>query len=122
MTPVVGLVDSGADYTAMPLDYAAELGYRRKDLRIDRVQQVRGFVPAWRVSKPCTAVVRGISEIRFDICPVFMDGSLNTVWGRIDFMTAYAVELHERQHSFTLTPLLPENGEHGAGEPLALNR
>lgn len=52
--------------------------------------------------------MRGIAEIEFDLCPIFIDGSLDVLWGRLDLMTANKVEIEEREERFSLTPLLPD--------------
>ena len=108
--PIDGLIDSGADTSALPFDYAEELGYGQRDLAWEPIRQVRGRAPAWRALRPCCARVRGIPEIEFDLCPVFIEGSLGALWGRADFMTAYSFELEEREERFTLRPLLAEHG------------
>lgn len=82
---ISGLVDTGADRSVLPVDYAEELGYTVDDLTPVEVGQVEGSASAWLAQKPCGAIVDGIPEIEFEIAPLFV-ASLNVLWGRADLM------------------------------------
>ena len=44
---ILGLVDTGADRTVLPIDFAEELGYTVDDLEPRDVLQVEGSASAW---------------------------------------------------------------------------
>lgn len=76
---ISGLVDTGADRSVLPIDYAEELGYTVDDLAPVEVGQVEGSASAWMAQKPCGAIVDGIPELEFEITPLFV-ASLNALW------------------------------------------
>jgi hypothetical protein len=98
---VSGLVDTGADRSVLPIDYAEELGYTVDDLAPVEVGQVEGSASAWLAEKPCEAFVDGIPSIRFEIEPLFV-ASLNALWGRADLMMNFTVSVSERARELTL--------------------
>jgi len=100
-TMISGLVDTGADRSVLPIDYAEELGYTVDDLAPVEVGQVEGSASAWLAQKPCGAIVDGIPELEFEISPLFV-ASLNALWGRADLMTAYTVSVSEKMQELTL--------------------
>lgn len=100
---ISGLVDTGADRSVLPIDYAEELGYTVDDLAPVEVGQVEGSASAWIAQKPCGAFVDGIPEIEFEITPLFV-ASLNALWGRADLMTIYTISVSEKNQELTLQP------------------
>lgn len=98
---ISGLVDTGADRSVLPVDYAAELGYTVEDLAPVEVGQVEGSASAWLAQKPCKAFVDGIPEIEFEIAPLFIAG-LNVLWGRADLMMSFTVSVSEKRQELTL--------------------
>jgi hypothetical protein len=66
---ILGLVDTGADRSVLPIDYAAELGYTVDELAAVEVGQVDGSASAWLAQRPCKASVDGIPEVEFEIAP-----------------------------------------------------
>ena len=98
---ISGLVDTGADRTVLPIDYAEELGYTVDDLAPVEVGQVEGSASAWLAQKPCRAIVDGIPEVEFEITPLFV-ASLNALWGRADLMMAFTVSVSEKLQELTL--------------------
>jgi len=54
---ILGLVDTGADRSVLPIDYAAELGYTVDELAAVEVGQVEGSASAWLAQRPCKASV-----------------------------------------------------------------
>lgn len=98
---ISGLVDTGADRSVLPIDYAEELGYSVDDLAPVEVGQVEGSASAWIAQKPCGAIVDGIPELEFEITPLFV-ASLNALWGRADLMMAYTVSVSEKDQELTL--------------------
>lgn len=98
---IPGLVDTGADRSVLPIDYAEELGYTVDDLAPVEVGQVEGSASAWLAQRPCGAIVDGIPELEFEITPLFV-ASLNALWGRADLMMAYRVSVSEKDQELTL--------------------
>lgn len=100
---ISGLVDTGADRSVLPIDYAEELGYTVDDLAPVEVGQVEGSASAWLATKPCKAFVDGIPEIEFEIAPLFV-ASLNVLWGRADLMMNFTVSVSEKDKELALQP------------------
>lgn len=100
---ILGLVDTGADRTVLPIDFAEELGYTVDDLEPRDVIQVEGSASAWVAKKPCQAFVDGLPDTRFEIEPVFVAG-LNALWGRADLMMNFTIGISEKNQELTLRP------------------
>lgn len=100
---ISGLVDTGADRSVLPIDYAEELGYTVDDLAPVEVGQVEGSASAWLAKKPCKAFVDGIPEIEFEIAPLFV-ASLNVLWGRADLMMNFTISVSEKDKELALQP------------------
>lgn len=69
--PIVGLVDTGADKSVLPIDYGQLLGYQAGDLAPVEVGQVEGSASAQDAQKPCEAFVNGVPSVkssRFNRC------------------------------------------------------
>jgi len=98
---VSGLVDTGADRSVLPIDYAQKLGYEVDDLAPVEIGQVEGSASAWVAQKPCHAFVDGIPDIRFEIEPLFVAG-LNALWGRADLMMNFTIGVSEKDRELTL--------------------
>jgi Aspartyl protease len=100
---ILGLVDTGADRSVLPIDFAEELGYTVDDLEPREVSQVEGSASAWVAKKPCQAFVDGLPDTTFEIEPVFVAG-LNALWGRADLMMNFKIGVSERDRQLTLEP------------------
>lgn len=100
---ISGLVDTGADRSVLPIDYAQTLGYKVDDLRPTEIGQVEGSASAWVAQKPCQAFVDGITGIKFEIEPLFVAG-LNALWGRADLMMSFTISVSEKDQELTLRP------------------
>ncbi len=100
-TLISGLVDTGADRSVLPIDYAEELGYTVDDLAPVEVGQVEGSASAWIAQQSCEAFVDGIPEIKFEIKPLFV-ATLNALWGRADLMMTYTVSVSEKDQELSL--------------------
>jgi hypothetical protein len=100
---ILGLVDTGADRSVLPIDYAAELGYTVDELAAVEVGQVEGSASAWLAQRPCKASVDGIPEVEFEIAPLFV-ASLNILWGRADLMMSFTIGVSEKDKQLTLQP------------------
>lgn len=102
---ISGLADTGADRSVLPIEYAEELGYKIDDLAPVELGQVDGLVSAWEARIPCVAYVDGVSDVKFEIKPLFA-ANLDALWGRADLMMTYRVCVSERNQELTLH--LPE--------------
>lgn len=100
---ISGLVDTGADRSVLPIDYAQTLGYKIDDLAPAEIGQVEGSASAWTAQKPCQAYVDGISDVKFEIAPLFVAG-LNALWGRADLMMNFGIGISETRQELTLRP------------------
>lgn len=105
--PIIGLVDSGADKSVLPLDYAQLLGYGQTELSSVQVGQVEGSADGWDAQVPCEAHVVGLESVKFAIEPLFV-ATLDALWGRADFMATYVVSISEERRELGLH--LPEPG------------
>lgn len=98
---ILGLADSGADKTVLPLEYAELLGYRDEDLEDLEVGQVHGTTPGHDAQRPCRAWVVGYPDLTFEMSPIFVD-TLDALWGRADLMNAYRVSISEHRQELGL--------------------
>lgn len=99
--PIVGLVDTGADKSVLPIDYAPLLGYDAEDLAPVEVGQVEGSASAWDAQKPCEAFVNGVPTVKFQVQPLFV-ATLDALWGRADLMMTYVVSVSEKAQELSL--------------------
>lgn len=100
---IVGLLDSGADNSCLPLGFASLMGYRPDDLQIDTCVGVGGTSDVHVARRPVTAHITGVPETTFEILPTFLPDSEMPIWGRLDFFQIYEVNFHEPRQEFTLT-------------------
>lgn len=98
---ILGLADSGADKTVLPLGYAELLGYRDEDLQDLQVGQVHGTTLGRDAQRPCRAAVFGHPEVSFEIFPIFVD-TFDALWGRDDLMSAYRVSFSGQRQELGL--------------------
>jgi hypothetical protein len=98
---ILGLADSGADKTVLPLEYAELLGYRDEDLEDLEVGQVHGTTRGRDAQRPCQAWVVGHPDLTFEMSPIFVD-TFEALWGRADLMNAYRVSISERRQELGL--------------------
>lgn len=99
----VGLVDSGADVTCLPMVMAALLGFRRSDLEPVAIQQLGGGQHAWRAMTPIRAQLVGAPATAIELTPIFAEGSRRSLWGRDDFFRAFEeICFHEQDWTMTL--------------------
>jgi hypothetical protein len=100
--PIIGLVDTGADKSVLPLDYAGLLGYSQDELEQKDVNQVEGSAEAWEAQAPVVAFVNGLEEVQFEIAPLFV-ATLDALWGRADLMQTFAVTVFDAAQQLTLS-------------------
>lgn len=99
---VRGLIDSGADWSVLPLGFEAVFGYAFHDLIPQPdATQVGGSLKTWRAPAPFTASVSGLHR-QFPLEPMFVERANSVLWGRLDFMATYDVMIMERLQHFAL--------------------
>jgi hypothetical protein len=99
---VVGLLDTGADTTALPVAHAKFLGYELDLLRQTTIGTADGTGVAFRAARPSTAIVPGLESVQISVCPIFVPGAQTPLWGRKDVMRPFKILFDEAGRSFTL--------------------
>jgi hypothetical protein len=102
---IMGLLDSGADTTALPAGYAALMGYQAAQLERIEVGTATGSGHGWRALQPCTATVVGATPpaLTLSLHPTFVE-TASPLWGRGDVMHMFvAVAIEDAAQRFTLT-------------------
>jgi hypothetical protein len=102
---IVGLVDSGADRTCLPMGYATLMGYAADQLVLHQGQGVGGSLSLWEATTPATAIVAGLPHPEIELHPTFVEGGSTPLWGRGDFFATFGVSFDERAQQFTITVL-----------------
>jgi hypothetical protein len=101
---VVGLLDTGADSTALPIGFASLMGYGPAMLTSTTVGTAGAPAQAFHANQPCTAEIPGMTTAPLNLRPVFVFGaSASVLWGRSDFMSAFKVCFEENAKHFTLS-------------------
>ncbi|HZV73595.1 MAG TPA: hypothetical protein VFF79_07765 [Conexibacter sp.] len=99
----IGIVDSGADVTCLPVMTSALLGLDKEDLEPSRVQQLGGAKAAFQARDPIRAQLDGVPDFEFELRPVFCEGHQG-LWGRQDFFRAFeAITFYEAAQEFVIT-------------------
>jgi hypothetical protein len=104
--PVPGIVDSGADTTSFPIEYAQLMGYTPATLETETFSQAAGTASGYRATLPCTAVVPEVPGTVVSMTPSFVPGAQMVLWGRTDFMRVFDVHISESNQHFTITALV----------------
>jgi len=99
---VIGLVDSGADTTQLPLGYASLMGYDQTTLSTSQIGTAGAVTQVFQAKQPCEAFVVGLAGVVFKLAPVFSPSSPYVLWGRSDFMAAFGVSIYEARQEFEL--------------------
>lgn len=100
---VLGLLDSGADRTVLPVGYAPLMGYTGADLDTTQGTQVGGSLTLRNAKTPAQAYIPEIPGLTFEIWPSFVQGCQTALWGRADFMRQFNITIMERAQQFVLT-------------------
>lgn len=100
--PTPGLLDTGADWTVLPIELADLLGHPWPALRSGRVEQPSGSLTAWRSRLSTRAVLPDLPDQPFELDPLFVPGVRYLLWGRQDFLRAWDVLVSERRRRFEL--------------------
>jgi hypothetical protein len=101
---IVGLLDSGADTTALPMGYANLMGYTAAQLQRIEVGTAKGVGYGWRATVPCVATVAGATPpvLTVELLPTFVE-SATALWGRGDVMRMFALTIEDAREAFTLS-------------------
>lgn len=99
---VLGVVDSGADTTCLPLDFATLMGYTAADLRQELMTQAGGTMNGYIATSPSTAWVVGLEDRPFEIRPTFLDGAASVLWGRGDVFSQFGFAFDEADQHFSV--------------------
>lgn len=102
---IVGLIDSGADRTSLPMGFAGLMGYGAGELTAGTVGVADGSTTSvWNATKPSRAFIVGLPQPVFDLFPTFVPGNAVTpLWGRADFFQVFGIGFEEALQRFTLT-------------------
>jgi hypothetical protein len=100
-------VDSGADATSFPQDWAAILGIDLDECQAVKVTTGSGstYHPEWDRALAITVAGRRVDIERPRFAPVQV-----AILGRRDFFMQFKVEIDERQRMTRLTPYASETG------------
>jgi len=98
-----GIVDSGADSTCLPLDFAPLMGYGPGDLEQQPFQQAGGTATCYIAKQSSVAWVVGLDDRPFNVQPTFIDGASSVLWGRQDFFMQFGITFDEANQHFSLT-------------------
>ncbi|MDQ1426296.1 MAG: hypothetical protein QOD72_3794 [Acidimicrobiaceae bacterium] len=101
--PVIGIADSGADVTSLPMDYASLMGYTPQTLSPQTMAHAAGTATAYLATEPATIFVPEIPDVKILVTPTFIPGAQHALWGRSDFMAAFTVSFDEARQEFSLT-------------------
>jgi hypothetical protein len=102
---LIGLLDTGADFSMLPLDVAIELGVTTDVLRPTAVHQATGSATVQRAAEPIAARLVG-TAVEFPLEPMYAPGlgeePRDVLWGRRDFLRHWDLWLSERNKRFDL--------------------
>jgi hypothetical protein len=98
---IYGLVDSGADISSFPLDWAKQLAIDPADLIEMDGDTAGGKTKNYYYPPGVDAIVMG-KKIHLEA--VFNAGLSVVLLGREDFFQLYKIAFHQRAKTFTLTP------------------
>lgn len=101
-TRVDGVVDSGADISSLPYEYAAALGYQPADLEESTGTQASGTITYHRAAAPLVAWLPAAQMWAFALHPSFVEGAEMALWGRADFFRAWHVSISEPSQQFRI--------------------
>jgi hypothetical protein len=99
---VLGIVDSGADHTSLPLGYASLMGYTGANLERQMATTAGGETPVFVAQAAVAAYVVGLPDPRFQLWPMFSRDSEMVLWGRADFFMQFGVLFDEAAQRFSL--------------------
>lgn len=99
---VQGLIDTGSDTSALPLELAEILGFDEAEMQEAEGVSGGATFPVFIPARGVQAAVPGIEE-QFELRPVFVEGLEEALWGRGDFLQTFTLTLSESERQFTLS-------------------
>lgn len=99
--PVPGLIDSGADNSMFPLDWAGHLGVDLSACRVEDCSTAGGVVQHHIWDPGLEAEVQALGR-RVKLNAAFCDGLPVVILGRDDFFAEFKVSFDQRAQTFTL--------------------
>ena len=99
---VVGLIDSGADITQLPMGFASLMGYTAAELEPLTVGTAGNPTSVLRAKQACTGIVPGLPQVECTMLPAFCASSPFVLWGRTDVMSMFGVMIEESKQRFAL--------------------
>jgi hypothetical protein len=100
---VLGLLDTGADSTALPQGDAALMGYTEEMLVYTTIGTADGVGGGFRVTEPAAAELPGAPSVPISLDPIVLPWARLALWGRTDVMRPFKVLFDELAQSFTLS-------------------
>lgn len=86
----------------LPLQLASILGFEPTSLSSAQIVSSFGVKTVYEPSTALRAQILGQPASWFDFTPLFLEDGQEVLFGRLDFMTAFAVSFAERDKEFSL--------------------
>ncbi len=102
-SPVLGIVDSGADSTCFPYGYASLMGYDPSTLNPQTTGHAAGTALTYLGTMPASMVLPELPSLTVEFYPRFCEGLQFALWGRADFMAQFEVTFVQAEQRFLLT-------------------
>jgi hypothetical protein len=97
-----GIVDTGADFTSLPVPYAQTFGYDSSNLKDEPMVGANGAGITQVAQVPSRVSVPDFGDHVTEVFPRFTAGLGIVLWGRRDFMTDFHVTICESDQRFFL--------------------
>ena len=97
-------MDSGADESCFPVEYAQTLGIDLKDCDESECRTAGGPTPQFKWGKMLEVQIQTMQNMRIDVSATFIKGLDVTLLGRNDFFQVFKVDFDHRALTFWLEP------------------
>ena len=102
--PVPGLIDSGADESCFPVEYASTLGVELDECDESECRTAGGPTKQYKWDKPLEVQLQTLQNKRIKVGATFIKGLDITLLGRDDFFAVFKVDFDHRDQKFWLEP------------------